>query len=103
MKLFDKTKQKFIAYMMCLVIALFSSFSFFMVTEAAHHDCVGDNCTTCAYIDAVVEGLKQLGDGAVVTAETLFINFQHQDSVVFGYSAIIVPITLVSTKVRLND
>ena len=103
MEFIDKSKKKLIAYCLCLFIAMFSCFSFYMVSEAVQHDCIGDNCTTCAYLDTVAEGLKQLGDGAVVTAEAVFVYFHPQDSVVLGCLTIIVPITLVSTKVRLND
>lgn len=103
MKLFYKSKQKCIAYLLCLAIALFSCFSFYMVSEATHHDCIGDNCPTCAYIETVAESLKQLGDGAVVTTETVLFSFNHQTAVIKICLTIFISFTLVSAKVRLND
>lgn len=80
-----RSRKKLIAYLVSLCIAVFSCFSFLMISETAQHDCTGEDCATCAYVETIEEGIKQLGDGVAVATATPPMPFLSQELTISVY------------------
>lgn len=72
------------------------------VVREANHDCIGDDCPVCICIEQCLNNLRTLGTGVEVQAET-FIVEKFSAPPILLYVCLIVPVTLINCKVRLDN
>ncbi len=82
-----------------LVIVLFSAF---YITAETGHDCIGEDCPVCSFIQQCESTLRGVGDGTAVQSAIL-IPFLFVLVIAAPAAAAVCPDTLISIKVRLND
>lgn len=96
-----ENRRRFAALFMALVVLLFLLLSTYFIAHMACHECSGDDCPICAFIQMSEDNLRQLGSGApAATAAVSLVLLIMVLQIHFEYSIIIS--TPVSRKTRLN-
>ena len=95
-------KSRVISLLVCVLFIFVLVASLFYIVKEENHDCTGEDCPICACIQQARQTLKNLGTGmvgaklvsSVPTLCTLIVESQF---------LLVLSLTLVSQKVRMND
>lgn len=93
---------KKLTLLLCLLLIAVSVLSFAFILESADHDCIGEDCHTCAQIAFAENILHQLGAGLSVAVVLFAIALLFRSAIVAA-NAISAEFSLVSLKVKLNN
>ena len=90
----DTGKKKSMAAVICIFLIFVTFASLFYVAREENHNCTGKDCPICACVHQAKQVLRNLG-----TTPVIFI----AETVALPGLWIILSISLVHQKVRLND
>lgn len=95
-------KRKYLAAWISIIFIFVTFASLFYIAKEENHKCTGEDCPICACVHQAEQTLKNLSTGMIVTFATLVVleGFIRQASVC---CLKLVPPSLVSQKVRMND
>ena len=97
----DMKKRK-IAAMLCIVVVFVMFSSLFYIEKEIHHDCTGHDCPICACIQQAEQNIRNIRTlGSAVTFSVIVPVLYCCILPVFYI--FVLCISLISTKVRLND
>lgn len=97
-----QARKRIEAAVLCFVFILVTLFSVLFIITEAEHDCTGENCAICSFIQHAQQTLKQTGTGnsgsAILCAVIFFIFLVLSGAFFFA------PCTsLIKQKVRLDN
>lgn len=98
----DTGKKKSIAAVICIFLIFVTFASLFFVAREENHNCTGKDCPICACVHQAKQVLRNLGTTPAVgffASPVIFI----AETVALPGLWIILSISLVHQKVRLND
>ncbi len=85
-----------------LMMLVVLSFSAFYIASELNHECDGEDCPICEFMQQCVNTLHQISDGAIAYAAAVVLIVYCLISVL-DYDSFIDKDTLVSIKIRLNN
>ncbi len=98
----DTGKKKSMAAVICIFLIFVTFASLFYVAREGNHNCTGKDCPICACVHQAKQVLRNLGTTPAVgffVSPVIFI----AETVILPGLWIILSISLVHQKVRLND
>ncbi|MCR5608377.1 MAG: hypothetical protein K6G26_04880 [Lachnospiraceae bacterium] len=94
--------KKFAACIITIIMLFSVIFSSFYISLEMHHDCCGDGCPICSFIQECEHTLNLIGDGLIILFATI-IPLAVLYRIMPFFSFELSDITPVSNKVRLNN
>lgn len=95
-------KKRLLVLTVLAVLLMFTLFSSCYVLEAADHDCSGASCPVCAMSENCENHLRQMGGGHLVVFVIAAVIDSIYQAAVSDHTEIL-PTTLITRKVRIND
>ena len=95
-------KQRWQAWLLCILVAFVTFSSLFYVVEEQQHSCTGEDCPICACLQQAEQTLRTLGSGTAVPAMCGFVLLKVMQSV-RKTTVCVLDNSPVSRKVRLNN
>ena len=95
-------KRKYLAAWISIIFIFVTFASLFYIAKEENHKCTGEDCPICACVHQAEQTLKNLSTGMIVAFRTL-IALEAGILVIPVCFIKLIPRSLVSQKVRLND
>ena len=95
-------KSKQLAALISILFIFVTFASLFYIVKEENHKCTGENCPICASVHQAEQTLKNLSTGTIVAFRTIFVLIAVV-SLFSAYCWILLTVSLVSQKVRMND
>lgn len=95
-------KRKHLAVWISVIFIFVTLISLFYIVKEENHKCTGEDCPVCACVHQAEQTLKNLSTGMIVVFHPLVILEAGALVAVVCFLKLI-PRSLVSQKVRLND
>ena len=95
-------KRKYLAAWISIIFIFVTFASLFYIAKEENHKCTGEDCPICACVHQAEQTLKNLSTGMIVAFCTLVV-LEAGILVIPVCFIKLIPRSLVSQKVRLND
>ena len=98
-------QNNFIKKISAILVAISASvlvFSVAYIISESNHACTGDDCPVCVCIEQCLNNFRTLGTSNDIQSE-IFIVEKFFEPPIFIYACLILPVTLISCKVRLDN
>ena len=93
--------KKFSAFLVATTASVLILSVAYIIAES-NHDCTGDDCSVCVCIEQCLNNFRTLGTSDEMQAE-IFIVEKFSEPPIFIYVCLILSITLINSKVRLDN
>ncbi len=93
---------RFTAWILAVLVVLLMLVSYSFIAKEANHDCTGEDCPVCAFIQQCESTMHRIGSGLIIPAVCLI-------PVILCFFSILTTVTVilqetpVLNKVRLNN
>ena len=98
----DTGKKKSMAAVICIFLIFVTFASLFYIAREENHNCTGKDCPICACVHQAKQVLRNLGTTPAADFRISLVTFISEVAVLLCFW-VILSISLVHQKVRLND